>query len=207
MMANYALEGIIEAVLADTDDGRWFRDRVELLAIPFVDKDGVEDGDQGKNRKPRDHGRDYEGDSIYPSVEAIRELVPKWSEGRLRFAFDIHCPWIRGHYNEFVYFVGQAAEENWRQLAEFSKALESVVTGPLPYRASNNLPFGEAWNTAKNYRGGKSGARWTAVLPGVRLGTSIEIPYANAGGKPVTADSARAFGHDLARALRRFLDE
>ena len=47
----------------------------------------------------------------------------------------------------------------------------------------------------------------TGELPGIGLATTFEIPYANASGQPVTADSARAFGRDLAKALRRYLEE
>jgi hypothetical protein len=39
----------------------------------------------------------------------------------------------------------------------------------------------------------------------VQLATSIEIPYANVAGAEVNAESARAFGRDLAVALGRFL--
>lgn len=73
-MANFALEGFLDAALADDDLGRWYAQNAEVIAIPFVDKDGVEAGDQGKNRKPRDHGRDYQGESIYPETAAIRQL-------------------------------------------------------------------------------------------------------------------------------------
>ena len=38
------------------------------------------------------------------------------------------------------------------------------------------------------------------------MATTIEIPYANVGTTVVTADDARAFGHDLARALRGYLE-
>src|SRR5262249_18393788 len=65
MMASFVLEGIIEEVLADTDDGKWLREHVEFFIVPMVDKDGVADGDQGKNRKPHDHGTDYAGEPIY----------------------------------------------------------------------------------------------------------------------------------------------
>ena len=85
--------------------------RVEFFVVPFVDKDGVEDGDQGKNRRPHDHNRDYggraDGDhSIYASTRALRERIPAWSGGKLRVALDLHCPWIRGEHNEVIYFVG-----------------------------------------------------------------------------------------------------
>ncbi len=83
MMASWSLEGLMDEVLADTTDGRWLREHVEFLVVPFMDKDGVEDGDQGKNRRPHDHNRDYLGESIYPEVAAWRAFVPGWSEGRL----------------------------------------------------------------------------------------------------------------------------
>ena len=107
-MASYVLEGVMAAVLADDSggDGKWLRERVEFFVVPIVDLDGVEDGDQGKNRKPRDHNRDYAGESIYPQVKAIRETLPKWADGKLRVAIDLHCPAVRGTHNEWIYFVG-----------------------------------------------------------------------------------------------------
>ena len=206
MMAGYALEGALEAILADTPDGRWFRSNVEVMAVPFMDKDGVEDGDQGKNRKPRDHNRDYVGKSLYPSVAALRELAPKWSAGRLKIAFDLHCPYIRGRHNEVIYMVGSPDKRIWAQQCAFANILQSVRTGPLGYRASDNLPFGKAWNTGANFKAGKSCGRWASELEGIRLASTFEVPYANASGKPVTPDSARAFGADLARAIRRYIE-
>ena len=207
-MAGWALEGVIDAVLADTPDGRWFRQNVELVAIPFMDKDGVEDGDQGKNRKPHDHNRDYLGESIYPSVAALRELVPKWSRGRLRLAIDMHCPYIRGggdrqSSNERIFFVGNPSQETWERQQQFCRILQQVQTGPLVYDPKHNLPWGQAWNTLEEPR---SCSRWTALLPGVLVGTTMEIPYANVAGQPVTVESARALGHDLALAIRTYLE-
>jgi len=207
MMANYVLEGLLDAVLAGDDDGLWFRRNVEILAVPFMDKDGVAEGDQGKNRKPRDHNRDYVGKSLYPSVAALRTFVPNWSNGKLRAAFDLHCPYIRGPHNEVIYIVGSSDERMWRQQRAFGRILEQVQTGPLVYRASDNLPFGKAWNTGTNYDQGKSSSRWASGLDGIRLVAPFEIPYANAGGKTVPPDSARAFGRSLARALRAYLTQ
>ena len=204
-MANYAMEGFISTVLDDTDTGRWFRQHAAVMAIPFVDKDGVQDGDQGKNRKPHDHNRDYKGESIYPSVAAIRALVPKWSRGGLDVALDLHCPWIRGTHNEVIYMVGRPAPEAWQRQVAFGEILERVQTGPLKYRASDNLPFGTAWNKGANYGDHMSCSMWTASLDGIGLATGFEIPYANAAGGVVDADSARAFGRDLARAVQVYL--
>ncbi len=206
MIASYSLEGLLESVLSDTDLGRWFRANVEILAVPFVDKDGVEDGDQGKNRKPHDHNRDYAGKSIYPSVDAIRRLVPQWSAGKLRVVLDLHCPHIGGMHNEVIYLVGSSDPAIWKQQQEFAAILESVRQGPLPYSANSSLPFGIAWNTAANYGKQKSSGRWGSQQPGVLMSSTIEIPYANVGTALVTADKTRAFGRDIARAMRRYLE-
>lgn len=206
MIASYTLEGLLETVLSDTDIGRWFRNNVEILAIPFVDKDGVEDGDQGKNRKPHDHNRDYGANSIYPSVRAIRNFIPQWSEGKLRIVLDLHCPYIRGQNNETIYLVGSSNPDIWQQQQKFASILESVCVGSLPYSAKSNLPFGTAWNTAKNYGDQKSCSRWGQEQPGVFLAATIEIPYANVGKVIVTSGNAHDFGHDLACALRKYLE-
>ncbi|MGE5296371.1 MAG: M14 family zinc carboxypeptidase, partial [Solirubrobacterales bacterium] len=125
-MGDYVMEGILESVLADNDDGCWFRRNVEILAIPFVDKDGVEQGDQGKNRVPRDHNRDYIGQSVHASVAALRTFVPNWSDGRLVAAFDLHCPYMSGPNNEVIYIVGSSDESMWRQQREFGRLLETI---------------------------------------------------------------------------------
>ena len=205
MMASWELEGIMERVLADDADGRWFRENVEFAVLPFMDKDGVEDGDQGKNRKPHDHNRDYMGQSIYTEVAALREFVKKWTP---TLSFDLHCPWIRGDSptasNEQIVLVGNRSPEMWQRQQDFGKLLEKVQTGPLPYRTKYNIAWGTGWNTLKEPR---SNSAWAALLPGVRMAVTVELPYATAGGKPVTADSARAFGHDLARAMRAYLEQ
>jgi len=204
-MASYVLEGAMAAVLADTDRGKWFRQNVEIMAVPFVDTDGVEDGDQGKNRKPRDHNRDYIDKSVYASTTALRDLVPKWSDGRLKIAIDLHCPWIRGRQSEVIYLVGSKDKAIWQAQCTFAGILETICGEALPYRASNNLPFGKAWNTGGNFKAGKSCARWAGELKGIDLATTIEVPYANAGKVTITPKLARAFGAALVEAMYKYL--
>jgi hypothetical protein len=195
-IANYVLEGIIEAVLADSEDGLWFRRNVEVMAVPFMDKDGVEDGDQGKNRRPHDHNRDYMGKSIYPSVAALRTFVPNWSDGKLKVTLDLHCPYISGPDNEAIYIVGSADEDMWAQQQKFGAILQDVLRGQLPYRRDDSLPFGKAWNTGDNYGGYKTSSRWAADIEGMALAATIEIPYANVRGTAVTAGLARRTAAD-----------
>ena len=57
MMASYVMEGIIESILNDKNCSP-LRVNTEFIFIPFIDKDGVENGEQWKNLIPRDHNRD-----------------------------------------------------------------------------------------------------------------------------------------------------
>ncbi len=205
MMADYTLEGIAEAVLTQTPIGNWLAENVELLAIPMVDLDGVEAGDQGKCRNPRDHNRDYDQNSIYPTVQETRRYIPEWSQGRLRIALDLHCSWIRGGRNEMIYQVGQESPAHWREQRRFGEFLESCRQGPLPYFARDSLPFGEEWNTRRSYTDGKSSMKWAGELPGIKVVSTFEIPYAKAHDIEVNQASAKALGHDLAAALRSYL--
>ncbi len=207
MIADYVMEGIIDGVLADDEAGGWLRRQVAFCFIPFADKDGVEDGDQGKNRRPRDHNRDYVGESIHVETAAIRGFLPRWGGTRgIAAALDIHCPWIRGRNNDVIYQVGREAPENWREQTRFGQFVEGALqSGALPYRTADNLPFGQEWNTAANFSAGMSFSRWSAGLPGMRLPSSFEIPYAEASGVAVTADGARRFGSAVARALAAYL--
>src|SRR5262249_46855269 len=126
--------------------------------------------------------------------------LPLWSGGKLRFALDMHCPSIS---DQAIYLVGGPDEQIWKELGRFSTILETNQSSPLVYRSKDNLPIDKAWNTRAIGR--KSFSRWGATLPGMAVATCIEVPYASVAGKPVTDQSARVLGHDVARALRRYL--
>lgn len=205
-MASYVLEGLMEAISGESDEARWFQAHVEALVIPFVDLDGVEQGDQGKNRIPRDHGRDYQGESIYRATRALRDFVPTWAAGRLRFTLDIHCPHIRGAGNEHIYQVGHSNPAVWKEQQRFAGILANQPDLPLPYKAENDMPFGEAWNNVSNYTAGAGVFHWTATLDGVKYASAMEIPYANAGEATITPDAARQFGGTLLTAIRTWLE-
>lgn len=207
-MASWVFEGIVDSFLADDDLGAWLHENVELMGVPFVDYDGAQSGDQGKNRKPHDHNRDY-SEFIYPETKALTEWIGDHAGGRLDAFIDLHCPWIRGEYNEFVYatrkdpkIMPPTAQED-----RFSEILEKVQSGALRYKAANDLPFGKKWNTGVNFDQGWSSVIWACHnVKGQRVCRAMEFPFANAGGAVVTPEKCRTFGRDLALALRALID-
>ena len=205
-MANYVMEGIIKSILSDDSRMKEFRKSVELWFIPFVDKDGVEDGDQGKGRAPRDHNRDYNNESLYCSTSAIRQQVPDWSEGKLTMAIDIHCPAIKGDYNEFIYMVGSEIPAMASAEAVFLQNILQNNKGALKYNKERGLmAFGTAWNTVDNYTAGMSFGKWAGLQKGIKLATTFEIPYALHNETKMTPANLQAFGEDIAHSMSDYL--
>jgi hypothetical protein len=202
-LACHVVEGILGQALAPGAEGQWWRENAAIAWIPFMDFDGVEQGDQGKNRRPHDHNRDYV-EEIYPSVKALKAWAPAWGQGKMKVGFDFHCPYIRGRRDVMAHFVSSPDQANWARILKFSDILEKDLRGTLPYQTANNLPFGDDWNVM---RSGASCQEWMGTLDGMELATTVEFPYDNVEGVPVTAEAARAFGKDMAGALRKFLEK
>jgi murein tripeptide amidase MpaA len=199
-MGDYAIEGVIDYVLSgEEDESLFLREHVDLQIIPFFDKDGVEDGDQGKARLPHDHGRDFTDSPLYASTRAFMAALPTW-RGRLVMALDLHCPWIRGSVHERLMFVG--TQTPWQtRLDQFCSMLEQAQKGELTYRATGNLPLGQDWNKGVS----PTPTRWIRGHFPVDFAAACEIPYALSLGQTVTPDNVRAFGADLARAIAIYL--
>jgi hypothetical protein len=199
MVGDYALEGLVERVLTEDGVGERFRRAIDLAIVPFVDMDGVEDGDQGKNRRPYDHNGDYVDPQIYPETRALRKLLSEWRD--LRVVLDLHCPWIRGEQDTHVFFSG--ARKTWDEVLRFGELFNGLATGPLRIDPRYSVTYGEKWNVRHPHLLLK---HFASELPGVQLATALEIPYSVAGGEVVLPDSARAFGRDLAAALLRYVE-
>ena len=202
-MASWVMEGIAQASCAPDETGQWLRDNVEITMVPFVDYDGVINGDQGKNRDPHDHNRDYFV-FLYPETRAVADL---FSEKRPQAILDIHCPWISGQkYSAEILHCplsdpslvpDEAAEER------FAALVEQHAQG-LPYKSSNDVPFSGTSSSNYDFSAGTTCRNWamTNLTDGsLHLCRCFEIPFANAQGTEVNPDSCRTFGCSIAAAL------
>ena len=206
-VASWVLEGAAGAFLADDDLGRWLRENVELMVVPFIDYDGVQAGDQGKNRAPHDHNRDYT-EFIYPETKALTEWICRHASGRLDIYIDVHCPWVRGDCNEYVYTPWKSAKILPDAEAEkrFSGLLELLQCGTMRYRAADDIQYGEKWNTDGNFKQGQGAVEWMCRnVKGLKIARSLEVPFANANGAVVTPETCRDLGRDLAKVFKALL--
>ena len=211
MTASYVLEGFLDEALSDSQAGCWLRENASFFVVPFIDKDGVEDGDQGKGRRPHDHNRDYNHE-IYPEIRSLKAQLPAAFEGKSLVFFDLHCPWIRSGMNEYLYSpmssnsrMTDASNVYFRMLEEEQKS------GEIPYAAANNLPYGVSWNTDANYKAMENGIltagskMWAGALPNTIFSATLEMPYSNSSDVEVTRENSRELGRNMARTMARYL--
>lgn len=190
---NYVIEGILDRYHESPIKG------LRIICVPFVDLDGVVDGDQGKARAPHDHNRDYTSDkpSIYASVRAVREIAAK---NKIRYAFDCHSPWHFGKENDSVFIVRNSHEKD-ALIGEFASCFEESITPEsLPYKTSNDLGADVSWNktdfpTCGNYM---------LNVAKAELAFSLETPYFDAQGTVFSQARATELGRCYAEAIRKF---
>lgn len=211
MTASLVLEGILAEALSDSEEGKWLRQNVRFYVVPFVDKDGVEDGDQGKNRKPHDHNRDYNHE-FHPEIKALKAGIVKTLGEKSLFFLDLHCPWLRSGMNEYLYSPMSNIEKMSQQAGIFFKILEKYQkSGEIPYEEANNLPFGKEWNNQANYMKMEDSVltigskMWAGKQPNAIFAGTIEMPYSNSSGVEVTRENSRELGHNIARSMVEFL--
>lgn len=197
--ATYVLEGFTSAFLEDSELGSWLRANIGLIVVPFVDMDGVVAGDQGKNRAPHDHNRDYT-EFIYPETAELARLM---TELQPDVFLDFHNP---THTGKYIY--SPLSPTTGSIDGDFGRLVEKYQEGGLNYRSSDDLPFGVSWNTSKNYSEGLSSRNWvTTSIKNIKIARTFEIPFTYANGAEVYPDKMRLFGHGIARALRAVVED
>jgi len=192
--ASYVLEGLLRQALSDTPAGREFRAKYVLFCVPFVDKDGVEQGDQGKNRAPHDHNRDYGDAPIYPEIKAIQELIARHD---IRLALDLHSPYLRGDIHEAYHFLGLGLPHVKNNLKEWIAWIKEerpqTVMAPLDFLTDPKRP---------NATDRRINSHYLATRANSLFAATIEVPYAQSTA-PCDPAVWRAYGSGLLRAWLR----
>jgi len=201
--ASFVLEGIL-AELTERPPSSWC-----AHVVPFIDLDGVQRGDQGKQRLPHDHNRDYaesngvtdEIDSLYSTTSAIKRYV-RSLVGAIPLSLDLHSPFKWGSPHDRLFFAGTpaGATDADRRFARVLEDESGNRASSLCFRADRG--FAEPGG-----RGG--GATFTALLDreGATVSRSLEVPYFGTEENRVTPSRCRGLGRAVGMAIRRFVNE
>ena len=188
---SYVLEGILEELTATP------LENTRILAVPFVDYDGVIDGDQGKDRAPHDHNRDHIDHPIYPEIRAIRAYA---QEHGVHFAFDLHSPYHKGGTNDHIFIVRNMPEKLPRFDA-FSEILQGEITpDAMSYAKENDFPPCTRWNQP-----GPTFGYTTNSRPECHLAFTLESTYFGTPDNKVSRSRLIALGRCFARAVRKYV--
>lgn len=190
---SYVLEGVLDALLTNPIKG------LKVLCVPFMDYDGVCAGDQGKNRMPYDHNRDYECNKapLYNTVKFVRDFA---KTHKIRYAFDFHSPWHRYGMNDNVFF----AKKNYHQLksmAKFAASLEKSNNGnTLKFWAKNTVEPDTGWNRSDAPCFGPYMGHMTDSI----IALSLETCYFGKEDSVFTDEGALNLGRNFVKALSEF---
>lgn len=189
---DYVLEGVLDGLLKCPVEN------TKVICVPFVDYDGVIDGDQGKARAPHDHNRDYdfEKQAIYPETDAIRKIA----QNGVLYGFDFHSPWHCGGENDEVFIV-RNRKSKLDNFSKFSECLENNINkNAIRYSSKNDYPPDTNWNSSKsptfaNYMIGKANADIAFTLETTYFGTEDNI---------FTQERAVELGRCFAKAIKAY---
>lgn len=203
------MEGALSELLSESEEGRWARQHAECVFIPFMDKDGVENGDQGKNRSPWDYNRDY-AKGRYSSVRALKELILNESKGLKILFLDLHSPYVRSFEDcpeqDEVFTVGTERERLAEAWNRFRKEWANAQRGgALRYSGKFDLKPGHVyWNKMKRAwdSGVLSADEWVRTLPNTVLSTCCEFGYSLCGGVN-TREAMQELGANMFKAVVR----
>ncbi|WP_436346588.1 M14 family zinc carboxypeptidase [Natronorubrum sp. FCH18a] len=211
--ASYVLEGVCRELLESDDEGDLLETH-RIHVYPFGDLDGVERGDPGKHRAPHDHNRDYvdanaitDLEPLYPTTAAVAADLR--SLGSLDLALDLHCPYKwSGDINDRPFFVTEpdvASEPLRRLAARLEEATLERARGPRSTTDGPTLTFDASPGVGLASFDGQSGLLHTFARYCSRLGAepavALEVPYVGTKRDPVTPETVRKFGRDLAVSI------
>lgn len=198
---NYILEGILDELARNPIEG------YSIMSVPFVDYDGVIDGDQGKNRYPHDHNRDYTPDiqAIYASVAAIRKFI---AEENVVFGFDFHAPFHSGGVRDTCFIV-QKSKKDLSKLNRFGELFEACVNEEASqkeifrYKHENDYPPDFGWNKSD----APTFAFYVMEKETAELAFTLETAYFGTSDNIFASEKVVETGRCFAKALRKYIND
>ncbi len=204
--ASYVLEGAIDFLCRN---GEALLKNYMFHVVPFVDLDGVEEGDQGKSRIPHDHYRDYSESPIYNITKELYSYVEKYPP---YLYVDFHSPWKWGDGANEIYMVNSPSPDDqledhlgtiWEELTEKTKNNSKTPDDVITYHPRYNLKHGIGFNNED-----RDAPLSTNFFhrKGAKLSVVIEFPYF--GGSTIyRQDNLRSLGEDFIKSIDKLLNE
>ena len=183
--ASFVLEGIVKTALKTP----YLYDNFKFHIFPFADYDGVVKGEQGKDRAPHDHNRDYTDAPLYSFTRAIKEYAKNTVP---IFYIDLHSPWKWGGDNDYPHIFLSADAPPCSDMQYFfaDALLKLSQNDAVQFRGRLNPHTPEKCMSAKYFF--KTDCK-------ASLSITVETPYSGPDGYSVP--QLHKWGQAIAKAL------
>jgi hypothetical protein len=194
---SWVCRGFLEWLSSDA--AAEFRKRTEVVVVPVMDADSVEDGAGGKEQKPQDHNRDWSDGPHWPEVKAAQDGIKAMlAKGRFDLFVDLHNP---GASDREPYYYVPPPElltpESTSALERLIALSKEEINGPLAYKGKR-LESGASYD--KNWQ--RISKNWVARAAPSSVAVTLETSW------NTPASSSEGYlevGRGLGRAIDRLL--
>lgn len=206
--ASFVVDGMVQKALEYSKQNEFVKNHVRFVVFPFMDLDGVENGEQGKDRVPHDHNRDYL-QFIYESTKYFRDHYAELTEGTKVFCLDNHAPYIKWKQNETIFFIGQERADINEKLKIMASFIEEKDKSGLNFKKEWIFDFGKEWNARTMLQSRQDGlmknSQWCQIQDNNFFASTLEVSYANVGGKAWSTDQFWEFGNTVMMSVFHLL--
>ena len=189
-VASYVVEGAVYEVLTNQTE---LFENYRFHVIPFVDIDGVELGEQGKDRPPHDHNRDYIEKPIYNYTKAIYEYI---KDKEIDFYLDCHCPLKWGRRQDEPSFYCRPLDNKpesqkfLEYITEISTLPDSAIKFKGDVRQSSSV---------------QSSNGYFSDVKKAKISFTVETPYSGNLEQGYTVENLHQWGANLLKAIEKTL--
>ncbi|MBP6963880.1 MAG: hypothetical protein KBC96_05680 [Armatimonadetes bacterium] len=192
---SWVLDGLIRA-LAKDGPGEF-----DWWIVPFVDLDGVENGDYGKDAHPWDFNRAWEKMPMRPEVLSIQADLHRFaSRYPKRLLIDLHAP---GHAEDglWVFMPRSHRPAAQRVVSEsIASVLASVFTEVEASELKRETNYASRWGVDATF------VSWAWDRLDHTPAASIETSYQSFAGRRLDIDGYRDIGRRLVSAFEAYSD-
>ncbi|MGC9318839.1 MAG: M14 family zinc carboxypeptidase, partial [Armatimonadota bacterium] len=183
---SWVLDGILRLLAGESDEAAAIREQLECWAVPFVDLDGVANGDYGKDALPWDFNRAWEPLPMRPEVQALQRDLLRFAERtEPRLLLDLHAP---GHSTPDVY-AQLPREQRPQEQQEAARGIAAELAAAFPELAPEDTA--QATTYASRWNALATVASWAWDRLDNTPGITVETSYQRLAGEPLTPEGYR----------------
>jgi hypothetical protein len=145
--SSWVARGFVEWLVSSDPAAKSLRQKADLVVIPVMDVDNVEQGQGGKKQWPRDQNEDWGPAPHFPEVRAGMDQISALAKaGRLDLLLDLHNPGASAR--DLMFYIPPVpllVPDRVRNNEAFLNIVKEQMTGPMPY-VGRLGPYGKTYD-------------------------------------------------------------